>query len=378
MKSLLIIGGTGVLSSAVTEEALRQGISVTMINRGNRIIPTGVSHIKANKEDYQLIASSLGNKKFDAVMDYLCFTDEETQKSIKFYSNYTKQYFFISSCAVYDTKELKGTTAEENSKKVLSEWKYSIDKWKSELKLKELFDGTDVNYTIIRPSITYGDTRIPYGFMPPYGFHWTICERILSGKPIITWNGGNNRSNMMRVEDFAIGAVALIGNSKAYGEAFNICGDESPSFREVIDIVSNYLNKKVITIDISSEFYAKEFLSRGGEILGRSYDAINSNKKIKSIVPNFRQNYSIKDGILKTLEAYKNNNYQKGIDWKFDAETDRIIKKWYKRNGRNNTDIKIGFIDYQHNATFKDRAIYWLTYHRDSVLVKLLLKIRKV
>ena len=45
--NVLIIGGTGVLSSAVTNEALRQGFKVTMINRGSRsnLIPDNVEFL---------------------------------------------------------------------------------------------------------------------------------------------------------------------------------------------------------------------------------------------------------------------------------------------------------------------------------------------
>jgi len=53
------------------------------------------------------------------------------------------------------------------------------------------------------------DTHIPYGISPQYGYHWTLIARILSGKPIIRWNGGINRCNMMRVEDFAVGVIGL-------------------------------------------------------------------------------------------------------------------------------------------------------------------------
>lgn len=187
---ILIIGGTGVLSSAVTVEAMKQGIAVTMINRGRRKMPEDIELIKADMNDQSTIVSKLGDRNFDAVIDFLCYTDAQTEKSVKLYSNYTKQYFYISSCAVYDTSTLNGQMADEESKKVLPIWKYSVDKWESEQKLRALLDGTDVKYTIIRPSVTYGNTRIPYGIMPPYGYHWTLCARILADKPIITWNGG--------------------------------------------------------------------------------------------------------------------------------------------------------------------------------------------
>ena len=70
--NVLIIGGTGVLSSAVTNEALRQGFKVTMINRGSRsnLIPDNVEFLKSDKNDLKKIRHLLGERRFDAVMDY--------------------------------------------------------------------------------------------------------------------------------------------------------------------------------------------------------------------------------------------------------------------------------------------------------------------
>ncbi len=377
--NVLIVGGTGVLSSAVTAEALRQGIAVTMINRGNRRIPEGVELIKSDRDDLRYIAKQLKGRKFDAVMDYLCYTDDQTVKSVNFYQKYAKQYFYISSCAVYNTELLTGKMADEDSPKVLPIWKYSVDKWASERKIAKLFEGSDVKYTIIRPCVTYGDTRIPYGISPVYGYHWTLAARILAGKPIITWNEGKNRCNMTRVEDFAVGVVGLIGNEKAYGEAFNVCGDEAPTFREVLDVLSEYLHKEVISVDVSSEFYAKEIPSRAGEILGgRSIDTINSNAKLKAAVPSFRQTYSLKEGIYKTLDAYKKQDYQYGIDWKFDGDTDRIIKKWYKKKNLKYGQYNLRFVDYIGNAGKFDMISYWLEYNKDNVLLSIGIKIIKI
>jgi len=94
--NVLFIGGTGVLSSAVTTEAIKQGFCVTMVNRGNRMsrIPQGVELIKADKYDHTTIAKGLRGRQFDAVMDYLCYSIPDIEKSFNFYSKYTKQYFF--------------------------------------------------------------------------------------------------------------------------------------------------------------------------------------------------------------------------------------------------------------------------------------------
>lgn len=372
---ILLVGGTGVLSSAVVTEARARGINVTTITRGNRNLPQGVNNIVCDKDNYEQI-SKLIDDKYDAIIDFLCLTAYDVEKSYLFYSQYTAQYFFISSCAVYDSRT---GICSEDAPKMLPMWRYSVDKWAAEEKLCELAKTTSSNYTIVRPCVTYDNTRIPYGISPKYGYHWTLCARILAEKPIITWNNGVNKCNMMRVEDFAVGLVGLIGNKKAYNETFNICGDETPSFEEVLSVIELYLKKKINRVDIPSEFYAKHIPNRKGELLGgRSINTINSNAKIKSVVPDFQQTIFIKEGIFATLDAYVSQNYQHGIDWAFDAETDRTIYDWCKKQGLPTQQYKIGFVDYLHNATIHDRWCYYSVFYRDLVWMKILTRVRNV
>lgn len=376
--NVLLIGGTGVLSSAVVAEAKKEGISVTMVNRGKRRIPEGIEHIKADKKNTSVIAEALNGRKFDAVIDFLCYSDKEAEQSIRFYSGYTSQYMFISSTAVYNTRLLDGKMGDESSPKVMPEWDYSVEKWNSEELIRSLAKELGINYTIVRPAVTYDNTRIPYGISPRYGYHWTLCARILAGKPIIVWNGGENRCNMMRVEDFAVGVTGLIGNPMAYDEAFNVCGDEAPSWKEVLQAVGVALGKEAVTVDVTPDFYAKCVPSRYGEIMGgRSIDSLNSNKKIKEAVPDFEQKVFLREGVAKTVEAYKSSNYQSGIDWRFDAETDRIIRKWCKQNHVRTRGYNLHFIDYLGTASKKDIASYVYTLKKDSSVLRFFERLRK-
>lgn len=370
---LLVIGGTGVLSLSVVKEAISQGISVTTINRGNRISeqPSGVRLIKADRNNHFLLRKALAGQYFDAIIDFLCYDVESLDESFSFFSNYTNQYIFISSAAVLDSRI--GGILNEDSPKVLPMWEYSINKWACENKLIDLACRKGINYTIIRPAITYDDTRIPYGITPQYGYHWTLVGRILAGKPIIRWNQGKNRCNMMRVEDFSLGVIGLVGNQKAYGEAYNICGDETPTFNEVLNAMANCLGKSPVLFDLTSDEYAEMIPTRRGELLGgRSIDAIISNEKIKAIVPNFKQTICLKEGVQKTIDAYKERNFQRGIDWLFDAETDRIIAKFCKIKGIDTKPFNLGFVDYLGNATFKEKYRYWAEFNKEKLVAKIL------
>ena len=363
--NILIIGGTGVLSSAVVAEATRKGIEVTMVNRGKRVVPNGVSHIQADKRDLRKISEAIKSKSFDAVLDFLLQTPEDTKESVEFYTQYTKHYFFISSCAVYNTAAFMGQIGNEDSPKVLQEYAYSVNKWACEQMVVKLFAERNAHYTIIRPCTTYGDTRIPYGISPRFGFHWTLVARVLHDKPIITWNEGNNRSNLTRVEDFAVGVVGLIGNPKAYNNAFNVCGDEQPKQSDVLESIALAVDHPVRKVDIDISFYANEIPHRKGELVaGCAIDCLNSNTKIKDAVPDFKPKYYLKEGVKMTIDAIRQQSYQHGIDWKFDAETDRTIRKWCTKKGIKMDRGATSFKDYLGTATLTDRIYYWCVYYR--------------
>ena len=376
---ILLIGGTGVLSSAVTQEAMRRGIAVTMITRGKRKIPSGVESIVCDNKEYGTIETILTDRKFDAVIDFLCVKPEQLEKSFTLYSKHTSQYFFISSCSVYDTTR-KGLYSE-NDIKIRKEWPYSVEKWECEELLKKLASSSTCHYTVVRPCLTYGDTRLPYGIAPEFGKHWTLVARILAEKPIVRWNHGMNRWNMMRVEDFAIGMVGLIGNVEAYGEAFNICGDEMPSFDEVLQSISRNIGKQVIPVDVDSTFYASEMPPQiAGEIIGgRSADLTCDNSKIKRFVPEFKQTIGLDEGIAKTIAAYRSENYQLGIDWVFDARTDRIVEKW-TRETKDKTKYNLGFVDYLGTATRQNWLAYFNVRYEGTLrwkLVNILTKVKR-
>lgn len=372
---LLLVGGTGVLSSAVTNEALKQGIKVAMINRGHKphLIPKEVQLLKADVRNYDKIITLLKGQKFDAVIDFICFTEDQIDYSFNLFKEYIKQYIFISSCAVYNTAICK--YCDEDSLKVLDIWPYSVDKVKCEEYLVKTAQKSKIPYTIIRPSVTYGNTRIPYGIMPPYGYHGTIIERIKHGKPIITWDGAKIRCNITRVEDFAVGVIGLLGNPRAYNEAFNIVGDETPSWQEVLNALSKSIGTKIKTFDITSEEYGKEIPERKGEIIGgRAIEAISSNKKIKTVVPSFKEEIYLEEGIKKTVDYYLLNNYLYGMDYAFDADSDRIIAKYAKIKGISTKGMNLRFIDYLGNASLADKFRYFINYYKDKKLLGMLIK----
>lgn len=376
---VLIIGGTGILSKAVVDESASRGFEVTMLNRGRRklFINEKVELIKCDIHDSDLVKERLNGRKFDTVIDFLCYNKKDIEYSISLFGSFAKQYIFISSAQAYNTS-VKGMLSE-NSDLGQPLWGYSMNKVESEKTLKELCKAKGINYTIIRPGVNYDNTRIPYGMYPPMGQHWTMCSRILRGKPIITWNNGENRLNLTRVEDFASGAVGLIGNERAYDEVFNVVGDYIYSWKEVLDTLGKLLGEEVKTVDIPVEFYAKELSSDENKQMlrgGRAQNLECSNEKLISVCPEFKTQYNLAEGMRLTLDFYKAHGYLNGFDYGYDGECDRIIHKFEKESGL--TCSKLGFVSYSSNVTIKDKVRYYINYYKNNLFVKAILRFKQV
>lgn len=373
---LLVIGGTGVISYAVVCEAVRQGIHVTCINRGiskKQQLPDSVEQIHVDYRDHDAMTRVLSGRMFDAALDVLCYKKEDIRYSVSILKDVCRQYFFFSSCAVYN-KGKGDYECTEDSELINPVWDYSINKVECEKELLSLAHSEGFIYTIVRPAVTYGNTRIPYGITPPYGYHGTLIQRILHHKPIIVWDNGEAYSTITHVDDFAVGFVGLIGNPKAFNQAFHVVGDCHYHWKDVLLTLGEILGVEPVLFNLTKEQYANEIPSRKGELLGgRGISQLLDNSKIKDAVPAFKTNISLYEGIKRTVEYYQSHNYLMGIDWKFDGDTDRIIRKWCKKYNIDDAKYKLEFVDYFGTASYNDKKTYWLEYHKDIFLIKLLI-----
>lgn len=344
--NILIIGGSGILSSAVVDQCIDKGYNVTMMNRGNNSAYTNESAnlIICDARDESAVRKKTSGTHFDVVIDFIVFNLEQLKRSLSLFGNIADQYIFISSAQAYNTSIQKEHVETDETPQPL--WSYSVNKDICEKYLQSYCKEHRINYTIVRPGVNYDNRRIPYGMYPPIGKHWTIVARILAGKPIITWNNGENKLNLTRVEDFASGMVGLLGNPKAYNECFNVVGDYIYSWKQVLEILEKLLHVPVKTVDLPLSLYADELEKEDREMLlgGRACDLVCSNTKLKSVVPEFHSTINLEKGIQMTLDWYRKNDYYQGFDYRWDAEQDKIIKK-------NDKNRKISFVNYS-NADY--------------------------
>ena len=96
---ILIIGGTGTISSAITRQLAAEGHDLWLLNRGNRNagLPQNVKQITGDiNERTEEVMAKLGDETFDAVCEFIGFLPEQVERDIKLFTGRTRQYIFIS------------------------------------------------------------------------------------------------------------------------------------------------------------------------------------------------------------------------------------------------------------------------------------------
>src|SRR5947209_802006 len=158
---ILFVGGTGNISSAVTDLLLERGVELHLLTRGTRgSTPRGTQAIVCSIADEASVANALGNTHYDVVVNWIAFTPDDIQRDLRLFSGRTAQYVFISSASCYE-KPPKHYVITEETPLSNPYWEYSRLKIACEETLWKAYADQKFPVTIVRPSLTYGDEIIP-------------------------------------------------------------------------------------------------------------------------------------------------------------------------------------------------------------------------
>jgi nucleoside-diphosphate-sugar epimerase len=317
---VLFIGGTGIISSAASRLAVERGIELYHLNRGRtaelrRI--DGVRSIIADIHNEAAAAAALDGHRFDAVVDWICFTEDDIRRDLRLFDGKCDQFVFISSASVYQTPP-RSWPVTENTPAVNPVWKYSQNKIACENVLR---NEARFPYTVVRPSHTYDRTLIPL----EGGF--TVLRRIREGRPIVIHGDGSSLWTLTNNRDFAVGLVGLLGNDKALGETVHITSDEYLSWDEIARQLADPLGTDPDIVHIPSEVIAEYHKDIGDSLLGdKAHSMIFDNSKIRSMVPEFSPAIRFREGAREIVEWYLGTWERHSPDADLDALFDRMIE----------------------------------------------------
>lgn len=370
---VLFIGGTGRLSKDTAALASQCGMNVTLLTRGSseRMIfaPEDCELLRGDIRNPEECRQLLSGRKFDVVVDYLSYTVSQLENTLDIISTHCRQFVFISSATVYGLDSGDVPISESRATIGNRKWQYAWNKFLCEELLARYSAENGIDYTIVRPYVTYSNTRIPYPLVPfDNAKEWSFAERMKLGLPVPTFDDGRTQTTLTHTRDFAKGVVGLFGNESAHGEAFHITSDEFVTWNAVIDALETALGLHSSRVNIPRESLFEKLPEYKPVVEGDKGRTMRfDNSKIKAAVPNFSCEIKLIDGMAEMVEFYEGHPELKKIDWIWMGKMDRLLLD------RNEQDAAKMLYSFQ---TYEDRMRYSIGYH--SKFEKLIRLPRKV
>lgn len=324
MKKVLLIGGTGTISTPICEKlAEDESIDLYVLNRGHRPLPSGAKQIIGDMNDIELMKEVANTHHFDVVVNFIVFMPEQAKAQIEVFKGLVKQYIFISTVVTYNHETAVCISENHEQGNIYSN--YGRNKTLCE---KIFLEEKDFPVTIVRPSQTYSNERIPLSIKGKTCY--SVIHRILNDQPVIVHGDGKSTWHSTHAKDFALGFIPLVGNEQTIGESYQIINDEVVSWDMIYHYLYELLGKTPNIVHIPTDLLAKSTkYSLNESILGdKQYSCVYNMDKIKQVAPEFKCSIDIKTGLKMYLDYIETHPECKVVDEEFDQWCDFVIEKY--------------------------------------------------
>ena len=335
---VLILGGTGLISTATTREFLTRGDDVTLYNRGKTParFPAGAKVIVGDRNDFGGFEKQMAEQgNYDCVIDMICFTKAQAESDIRAFQGKTGHFIFCSTVNVY-TKPAPSYPVREDFPRVPIDDDYGTKK----VECEDTFLAAQAHgvfpVTILRPAQTYGEGGV---LIHTFGWSTTYIDRIRKGKPIIVHGDGNSLWNPCHVDDVGHAFVAAAGNSMAFGKAYNTTGEEVITWNQYSERVAIALgapSPKIVHIptDLLVKLSPERCMITYNNFQGNNvYDNSAARRDI-----DFRYSVSWVEGVKRTVAWLDANHRIENSDE--DPFDDQVIEAWEKYTSQMLAEIK--------------------------------------
>ncbi len=322
-KSILFIGGSGIISHASVARAVEQGHRVTLLNRGKssqRPLPDDVETLVADATDHDAVDAVLAGRDFDVVAQFRAFHADHVARDVARFAGRTGQYVFISSASAYQKPPAR-VPVTESTPLVNPYWQYSRDKIACEDLLVDEMRRNGFPATIVRPSHTYDRTLIPTTG------GWADVARMRAGKPVVVHGDGTTQWTLTHTKDFAVGFVGLLGNPLAVGDTFQITGTHAPTWNQIymwLAAAAGVDNPELV--HVASETIARVLPEDGPGLVGdKAHSMVFDCSKLQALVPEFATTITYDEAAFEQVAWYDAHPEAQRIDEQQDAGFDKLI-----------------------------------------------------
>lgn len=315
---VVILGGTGVLSTGITGKCLAAGYEVYHFNRGMGNVFQCVKWIRGNrycKEDLERAAAM----EPDVVIDMLCFHREHAMLAREVFKHKVNHYIYCSTSCVYtpvlgeieifeDFNGLQGSCILGGERKVdcqngVFETKPKSEYGQNKLSAEEEFMKADrdkeFHVTIFRPGHVFGN-GFSVNNLTLNGF--SVLGRMLRNEKIILTEYGNRYIQACHADNIGQAFTKSCNRQVCYGKVYNVAGEENMTWNEIYRIEKEMLQSKseIVYMDADS------LIQKNAETFDflntyTRYDWLQNLDKLKQDIEEYSYEVSFREGMERTI-----------------------------------------------------------------------------
>jgi nucleoside-diphosphate-sugar epimerase len=224
---ILIIGGTGIISTGITRLLIERGDDVVLYNRGLRpsLVEGNYTTITGDRKAFTSFENQMHDAgNFDCVIDMVCYLPEEAESAVRAFKGRTGQYIFCSTVDVYTKPAVTYPITEAAERLPSEKFPYAYNKARCEELLFAAHERGDLVVTSIRPGHTYGEGG--NNLLHSLGRGNYHLDRLKKEQPIIVHGNGTSFWPTCHRDDVSVAFVGAVGNEKAKGRGYHVAGEE--------------------------------------------------------------------------------------------------------------------------------------------------------
>lgn len=321
---VLILGGTGVISRAVTRELLRRGHEPILFTRGQRRAEFAgeVRHVHGDRNDRAGFQAALREVQADVVIDMICFTPEDARLMLDTFAGRVQQIIVCSSSLAYQ-RPYRSMPVREDDELLCHDPATTFPRAYAKADMERtlrtrIAEGLPI--TIIRPSFTLGEGSSAFGILRQ---NYGVVDRIRKGKPVVMSGDGNNPWSYTFAPDLALAFAGAVGNPRTYGQSYHATSEERTLWKDAYLELGRMLDREVHMFHLSSQTLMQAAPALCTHLYWeKSHAGYFDNSKIRRDIPDFQPRINLAQGLRELVAWYEADGAY--VDADKDALEDRL------------------------------------------------------
>ncbi len=316
---VLVIGGTGNISSGVVGALLERNHQVVVFNRGQRCdSPPNVQVIHGDRQDREDFERRLRAERFDAVIDMISFDAGDAASSLRAFRGRVDHFVHCSTVMTYGPP-FSGINLDESGP-LNGSSSYALGKIAADALLLKAYEEDGFPVTIFKPSYTYGKGMLGR----QAGGQGSWIDRLRKGKPILSAGDGLNYFQFLSSRDAGVGFAEVLGRSKCLGEIYNMVNPTPMTWDEWHRNVAGALGVTADIVHVPQDTLIAISPERFGDLSENfGHTQVFSGAKLARDVPEFRPQPPSIESLAESIAWMDSNGLVPDSD--ADDLEDRII-----------------------------------------------------